>query len=365
MPSCFPVRGAVNPQTLGPSYVRTVDQAVAPARAVGVRVSYGGQLSAAAQPKSGDARSELIGIAAALVVLLVGFGSVYAAGLPVGSALAGAFAGLGLLGMLAAATTFATVSPTLAIMIGLGVGIDYALFLTTRHRQLVMDGADPADAAGRVLATSGHAVIIAAGTAVIALLSLYASGITFLGKLGLAGGLTVAVAALGALTGVPAPLGLAGRNIDRLRVRRRPTAEAQADHTGWDKYAERIGSHPRRYLSAGTAVLAMLAIPFLSLQLGHVDTLQDQVLTVTLAKVGTAGSVTGSLAGQLQFRDQVGGRLPVIIAVVIAAGSTPRSVGCHRPARRLLYAPWCGRDGRTGRSSTRSWWPARTGSSPR
>ena len=141
------VHFSVNPQSLGSAYVSTVDRAVAPARAAGISVSYGGQLGAAAQPKSKDARSEEIGIAAALIVLLVGFGIVYAAGLPIISALGGAFAGLGLLGMLAAATTFATVSPTLAIMMGLGVGIDYALFLTTRHRQLVMDGAEPADSA--------------------------------------------------------------------------------------------------------------------------------------------------------------------------------------------------------------------------
>ena len=409
------VHFSVNPQTLGQSYVSTVDQAVAPARAAGVSVDYGGQLGAAAQPKGGDARSELIGIAAALVVLLIGFGSVYAAGLPVVSALAGAFGGLGLLGMLAAATTFATVSPTLAIMIGLGVGIDYALFLATRHRQLVMDGADPADAAGRALATSGQAVLIAAGTVVIALLGLYASGIVFIGKLGLAAGLTVAVAALGAVTIVPALLGLAGRGIDRLRVRRRPAAEASAEHAGWQDYAERIGRHPWLTLIAGTAVLAVLAIPFFSMQLGHVDaganppsytskqaydaisagfgpgangpltvvaalrpgtsapdrqslaaalgsalaaapdvasvtpvqatpdgavlyatvqprtgpqaggtdqlmnTLQHQVLPATLAKAGAAGYVTGSLAGQLQFRDEVSSRLPVIIVVVIGA----------------------------------------------
>ena len=132
---------SVNPQSLGSGYLGSVSQAVAPARAAGVQVSYGGQLGQAARPPTRDGRSELIGVLAAVVVLVIGFGSVYAAGLPVLSAVLGVIAGLGLLGMLAAATTFATVSPTLAAMMGLGVGIDYALFLTTRHRQLVMDGA--------------------------------------------------------------------------------------------------------------------------------------------------------------------------------------------------------------------------------
>ena len=264
------VHFSVNPQSLGPGYLAQVNAAVSPARSSGVAVNYGGQLGQAAKLKNKDPRSEEIGIAAALVVLLIGFGSVYAAGLPVLSALAGAFAGLSALGMLAAATTFPTVSPTLAIMMGLGVGIDYSLFLTTRHRQLVMDGADPAEAAARSLAASGRAVLVAALTVVIALLGLYASGLSYMGKLGLAAGITVTVAALSAVTVVPALLAIAGRSIDRLRIRR-PVAEASAEHAGWRRYAELLGRHPWRFLAAGVAVLAILAVPAFSMQLGHVD----------------------------------------------------------------------------------------------
>jgi putative drug exporter of the RND superfamily len=412
---------SVNPESLGAGYVSTVGQAVGPARAAGISVSYGGQLGQAARPASRDGRSELIGVVAALVILLIGFGSVYAAGLPVLSALVGAFTGLGLLGMLAAATTFATVSPTLAIMMGLGVGIDYALFLTTRHRQLVMDGADPAEAAARSLTASGPAVLVAALTVVVAMLGLYASGLSFIGKLGLAGAVTVAVAACAALTAVPALLALAGRSIDQLRVRR-PMAEAASGHGGWQRYAQWLGARPWLCLAGGVAVLAVLAIPALSMRLGYVDagadppsytdrqaydaisagfgpgangpltvvvqlrdqagaagaggvapgrqglaaalrsaltrtpdvaqvspvraapdgallvttvlpgsapqaaatdqlmhTLQDQTLPAVLSPAGASGYVTGTLAGQLQFADQVASRLPVIIATVIAA----------------------------------------------
>ena len=413
---------SASPVTLGAGYVSQFDHAVAAVRQAGVTVSYGGLLGQADRPPARDGRSEGIGIAVALLVLLLGFGSVYAAGLPILTALVGAFAGLGVLGMLAAATTFATVSPTVAIMMGLGVGIDYALFLATRHRQLVMDGADPADAAARSLATSGRAVLTAAITVVIALLGLYASGITFIGKLGLAAGITVAVAALGALTLAPALLGMAGRRIDRLRVRA-PVAEPAAGPAGrgprgWQRYAERVGAHPWRYLGAGVVLLAVLASPGLAMRLGHVDagadpasytgkqaydeisagfgpgangpftvvaelgrpaartasaltaletslrralarapdvaavspvraapdggllvaivrprtgpqaaatdqlmnTLQDHTLPAALAGVpGGTGYVTGTLAGQLQFRDLVTSRLPVIIATVIAA----------------------------------------------
>ena len=409
------VHFSVNPQSLGQSYLDKIGRAMAPARSAGVAVNYGGQLGQAAKIKSRDTRSEAIGIAAALIILLIGFGSVYAAGLPVLSALAGAFAGLSVVGILAAWTTFATTSPTLAIMMGLGVGIDYALFLSTRHRQLVMDGADPVDAAARSLAASGRAVLVAALTVVIALLGLYASGLTYIGKLGLAAGITVTVAALGAITVVPALLAIAGRHIDRLRIRR-PVAETSGEHAGWQRYAERVGARPWVYLVAGVALLAVLAIPAFSMQLGHIDagadpagstakkaydalgagfgpgangpltvvaqlgpgaktaaqrrslgvllhsalastpdvatvtpvkatpdgallyatvlprtspqaaatdqlmqTLQTSTLPRVLYSSQSTGYVTGSLAAQLQFRDVVDSRLPLMIAAVIAA----------------------------------------------
>ena len=403
-----------NPATLGSGYITKVDQAVAPARAAGVSVSYGGTLGQAARPSARDSRSELIGIVVAIVVLLLGFGSVLAAGLPILTAVLGMATGLGVLGIAAAAFTFPSVSPTLAIMMGLGVGIDYALFLTTRHRQQIMDGADPAEAAGRTVATSGRAVLIAAVTVIIAMLGLYASGIGFLGALGVAAAIGVAVGAISALSLVPALLGLAGRRIDRLRVRR-PAAEASASHAGWARYAATVGAHPWRFLLAGVAFLCVLAIPVLSLQLGHVDagadpasytdkqaydaissafgpgangtftvviqpghaagsaqfqqlagtlhtdlaaapdvaavspvqpspdgailvttvvpssqpqdaatstllsTLRDTTLPKALSGTGARGYVTGITAEQLDFRDQVGGQLPVVIAVVIAA----------------------------------------------
>jgi putative drug exporter of the RND superfamily len=262
----------VAPTTLGSSYLDSVDNAVAGARSAGVAVDYGGVLGQADRPKANDFVSEIIGVVVAIVVLLVGFGSVYAAGLPIVTAALGVATGVGVLGMVASTTDFASVSPTLGIMIGLGVGIDYALFLTTRHRQLVMDGVEPVEAAGRTVSSSGRAVLIAAVTVIIAMLGLFASGIGFIGKLGLAAAITVAVAALAATTLVPAMLGLAGRRIDKLRVKE-PVAEGDVHHGQgiWHRYAERVGRHPWHYLAAGIAVLAVLAIPMFSLTLGHID----------------------------------------------------------------------------------------------
>ncbi|MFE3743183.1 MMPL family transporter [Streptomyces sp. NPDC059134] len=284
------VRFSASPTTFPHSYLDGVDRAVQPLRAAGVEVEYGGPLGELARPKAGDLTSEAIGFAVAVIVLLIGFGSVIAAGIPLLTALIAVIVGLACLSLIAAAFTFASVSPTLATMIGLGVGIDYALFLITRHRQQAMDGVDPVAAAGRAAATSGRAVLVSGCTVIVALAGLYVSRISFIGKLGAAAAVTVVTAVIGALTLVPALLGLAGRRIDRYRVRR-PVAEGVADpalvragrkgggstraHTGatgsWHRYARRVEHHPWWFLLAGLVVVGVLAIPVFSIRLGHID----------------------------------------------------------------------------------------------
>ncbi|WP_406397759.1 MMPL family transporter [Streptomyces sp. NBC_00879] len=264
------VRFAQSPATFDPSYVDEVDTAVAELRADDVTVEYGGPLGQLARPEAAHGLSEVIGLVTAVIVLLIGFGSIAAAGLPLVTAVVGLLGGLSVLGLIAAAFTFGSAAPTLATMMGLGVGLDYALFLTTRHRGLLASGVPPEDAAGRTLATSGRAVLVAAATVAMALAGLYASGVAFIGTLGLAAAITVLVAALASLTLTPALLGLLGRRIDRWSVRR-PVAESEGADDTWRRWAATVGRRPWLFLTAGLLILGVLSVPLASMRIGHID----------------------------------------------------------------------------------------------
>ncbi|MFD6924654.1 MMPL family transporter [Streptomyces sp. NPDC059944] len=258
-------------KSLGHAYTDRLDEATAPARDAGIDVAYGGDLHDVVRAPANDIAGEVIGVSAGLVVLLLAFGSVAAAFMPLATALISVGVGMGVIGIVAGTLTFATAAPTLATMIGLGVGVDYALFLITRFRQYLIDGQDPQTAVGRTTAVSGKAVLVAAVTVAVALLSLYACGLAMIGRLGLAATIAVVVTAAAALTLVPAALGLVGRRVDLLRVRRRPVAESAGDHDGWHRYARAVARRPWTFFTAGFLLVALCAVPLFSLRLGHID----------------------------------------------------------------------------------------------
>ena len=183
---------------LGKTAYGALQTAAAPAVRSGLQVEYGGDLPTAAAGNRLPP-TELIGIVAAMIILLVAFGSIIAMGLPLITALFGLGTGITAITVLAAFVTVPSIATTIATMIGLGVGIDYSLFIITRYRQGLHKGLTVADAAGRAIATAGLAVLIAGGTVVIAICGLAVAGISFLTFMGIGAALVVAVMVAAAL----------------------------------------------------------------------------------------------------------------------------------------------------------------------
>jgi putative drug exporter of the RND superfamily len=261
---------AVDPGSLSQQDAQDlVNLAAKPAQAAGLQVETGGQLGTKVS-KTATESSELIGIIAAMIILTITFGTVVAMLLPIVTAIFGLLSTLAIIRLLGHVLTVPTVAPTLATMIGLGVGIDYALFIVTRHFRGLEDGLDSDEAIARATATSGGAVFFAGGTVVIALVSLLVAGIPLVTTMGLMAAIAVAVAVLAALTLLPAVLALLGPRINALRVRH-PTKHADAHKGMWAKWAHEVSKRPIVAGLAALAILIPLTIPVFSLTLGQQD----------------------------------------------------------------------------------------------
>ena len=234
----------------------------------GVQVELTGALAQLAQkPPS----SELIGVGIAIIVLLIAFGSVVAMGLPIVTALMGIFVGAAAVGVLSAFMNVPEFSLILCMMIGLGVGIDYALFIVTRHRQHLHEGMSVEDSAGTANATAGLAVLFAGTTVVIAILGLFLAGLPAISAMGVSVALVVIVAMAAALTLLPGLLGLAGTKIDKLSIHRKSHVTKPAHETLSGRWANHVGSHSVRYAIVSLGVLCAIAVPALSMRIGAPD----------------------------------------------------------------------------------------------
>ncbi|MEU9573143.1 MMPL family transporter [Streptomyces massasporeus] len=242
------------------------------ARKAGLTVEIGGD-ALQAVPHTGS--SEVIGIAVAAVVLVITFGSLVAAGLPLLTALIGVGIGVSAITGLASALDLGTTTSTLAMMIGLAVGIDYALFIVSRYRAELAEGREREEAAGRAVGTAGSAVVFAGLTVVIALVGLSVVNIPMLTKMGIAAAGTVAIAVLIALTMVPALLGYAGRRVKPMGEKGKllgRTAKQKPERpnlgTRWASFVVR---RPLAVLLLGVIGLGAAAVPATSLELGLPD----------------------------------------------------------------------------------------------
>ncbi|RSN67783.1 MMPL family transporter [Actinomadura sp. WAC 06369] len=230
-----------------------------------LRVEFGGDAFMPAVEVGGA--GEAIGVGVAVVVLLITFGSLVAAGLPLLSALAGVGAGMAGLYALTGPLEIISTAPVLALMIGMAVGIDYALFVLSRHRQNLAAGLDPEDAAALAVGTAGGAVVFAGATVVVALAGLAVAGVPFLTVMGLSAAGAVVVAVLAAVTLLPALLGFAGRAVTRFRV---PGLRGGApDGAGLGaRWARLVVRRPVPVLLGGLALVGVLAVPAQDLRLG-------------------------------------------------------------------------------------------------
>jgi uncharacterized membrane protein YdfJ with MMPL/SSD domain len=240
-----------------------------PARDAGVQVEWGGQVVKETTKSS----SESIGMMVGFLVLAITLASLLAAGLPLITAAIGVITGITALTALSGVVDVSSTAPTLATMLGLAVGIDYALFILSRHRQNLADGLEPREAAAQATATAGSAVVFAGMTVIIALVGLLVINIPFLSVMGLAAAGTVAIAVLIAITLLPAILGFAGHRIARVNrvLGHRPGRRSAPRETMSVRYARFITGHPLPVLAVGLALLCTAALPALHMRLGLPD----------------------------------------------------------------------------------------------
>src|SRR4051812_36977950 len=253
-------------------------------RGDGLRVELGGSGIQQANQQPGGGPSEFIGFIAAAFVLAIAFGSLWATLLPLFTAVLALGTGLSLTGLLAHVIDIATFSPTLATLIGLGVGIDYALFVVTRHRNAITAGRDPEAACERALNTSGRAVLFAGATVIVALLGLVVLGVSFLNGVAVASAIVVLTTMTAAVTLIPALLGMFGMRVLSRRERRRLQAEGPRDPKldgFWPRWARTVQEHRLPLAAAALIVMLALAVPALSLRLGSSDAGQDPASSTT------------------------------------------------------------------------------------
>ncbi len=259
---------------------RVIDAAEA-ARAPGLDVQLGGQAIESTE-QAPLSTSSAVGVLAAAVVLFIAFGSALAMLLPLVTAIAGVGGGLMAITPLTHAMNVVDFAPILGALIGLGVGIDYALFIVTRHRRGLQAGLTPEQAAVQAIDTSGRAVLFAGSTVCISLLGILVLGVGFLNGLAVASALTVVFTVLAAVTLLPALLGVFKMRVLSRRQRRRIAAAPAPGRAGlWARWAGTVERRPAVLAVAATVVMAVIAIPVFSLRLGSSDQGNDPSSSTT------------------------------------------------------------------------------------
>ncbi len=254
-----------------------------------LRIEMGGELFFAFSNPDGGA-GELVGILAAAAILFLAFGSLLAAALPIGMAVFGLTVGVATMTVLAGMTDIPTFAPVLGSMVGLGVGIDYALFVLARHREYLARGVEPREAAGRAVATAGRSVVFAGGIVVVSILGMAVANVPFMTVGGLAVSIVVLIMVLASVTLLPAFLGAAGPRLARAgrfgraarigrlgrlirpgRPGRGATAAGAVPASGWRRWIGHVNRHPVPYAVGAAGLLLAATLPVLGLRVGLPD----------------------------------------------------------------------------------------------
>jgi RND superfamily putative drug exporter len=335
------VQYTVNRPQLDSDSLPALVNATQPAEQAGLTVHVGGSAYGSSASKPGP--STALGILIAFAILAITFGSLLTAGLPLLSALSGVVVGAIGVYLVSNVATVSSTAPSLALMIGLAVGIDYSVFILSRYRSELATGKPPLEAVGVAAATAGSAVVFAGVTVFIALAGLTVVGIPFLTVMGLSAAGTVAIAVLVALTLLPAIIGFAGHRLtpkpdSRAARRERPGAAVLGER--WARFVTR---HPLRTITTVVIALLVLAIPALSLQLAladngsaATDATQRQAYDLVSAEFGPG--FNGPLTLLVQAHP---GTNPKTAATAVAATVTTL------PDVLRITAPQLGNDGRT------------------
>ncbi|HEX3981507.1 MAG TPA: MMPL family transporter [Acidimicrobiales bacterium] len=311
--------------TLPEAAINTVISTAQSFEAPGYHVSLGGQaISLVAGGKPGS--SEGIGILAAVIIMLLAFGSVVAMGLPIITALFGIAVSFALLDLLSHVITTPTFAPEMMAMIGLGVGIDYALFIVTRFRQGLAEGRTPRQATAVSLATSGRSVVFAGTTVILSLLGLFILQLPFMRGLAVGAIAAVVLVMLAAITLLPAMLGFSGLAIDKLHLPGLLQNAAEPSPRGfWYRWSRTVQRHPICSGLAALVCLVLLALPFFSMRLAFTDAGNDPTSSTTRQAFDALASGFGpGFNGPLIVAASVpDGRKTTVEAVRAAVAATP------------------------------------------
>ena len=308
----------------GENTADSMTEAASSLRASGVQVEFlGNNFTDGSVPSS-----EAFGLLAAVIILLIAFGSVAAMGLPIVTAIIGIVIGLSGVTLWANVVETPDFTVQVASMVGIGVGIDYALFIVTRYREAMQRGKSSADAVVEAIRTAGRAVAFAGCTVMISLLGMFLMGMPFLYGLALGTSSAVLVAVLAALTLIPAMLGVLGRHLDRFSIHRKRKIVRE---TVWHRWSRLVQRHPVKFALTGLTVLVLAGLPVLSMRLAGADPGNDPKASTTRHAYdllsdgfgpGTNGPLlvamstpdASSLAAAAELRDDIAA-LPAVASV--------------------------------------------------